>query len=47
VRLVKEGHAGASTGMGFYDWSNPKSPEPRDFSEYHIAGTNDMVDLLK
>ncbi|MHC4225285.1 MAG: 3-hydroxyacyl-CoA dehydrogenase family protein, partial [Planctomycetota bacterium] len=36
MRMVKNGEFGASSGKGFYDWSDPRNPRARDLSEYVI-----------
>ncbi|MGD2270004.1 MAG: 3-hydroxyacyl-CoA dehydrogenase family protein [Desulfobacterales bacterium] len=38
MRMVKNGEWGASSGKGFYDWTDPRNPKARDLSRY-IAGT--------
>ncbi len=47
VRMVKAGDIGPAAGKGFYDWSNPREPKPRDLSEYVIKSADDMTDVLK
>ncbi|RLB62580.1 MAG: hypothetical protein DRI90_08770 [Deltaproteobacteria bacterium] len=47
MRMVKNGEFGASSGKGFYDWSNPREPKPRDLSQYHIKTADDLTDILK
>ena len=44
VRMVRNGDHGASTGKGFYDWSDPRNPVPRDMSAYVIRSAEDMLD---
>ncbi len=34
MRMVKNGEFGASSGKGFYDWSDPRNPKARDLSHY-------------
>ena len=46
VRMVKNGEHGASTGKGFYDWSDPRNPVPRDMSKYVVRAAEDMTDVL-
>lgn len=47
VQMVKNGELGASTGKGFYDWSDPRNPKPRDLSHYRIGTVDDLTGLLK
>lgn len=47
MRMVKRGELGASTGKGFYDWSEPRNPKPRDMSDYHIKSADDFGEMLK
>ncbi|MDZ7698325.1 MAG: 3-hydroxyacyl-CoA dehydrogenase family protein [Deltaproteobacteria bacterium] len=47
MRMVKNGELGASTGKGFYDWSDPRNPKGRDLSQYIVGTAEDMVDPLK
>ncbi len=47
MRMVKNGEFGASSGTGFYDWSDPRHPKPRDLSHYVISTAEDMTDQLK
>jgi 3-hydroxybutyryl-CoA dehydrogenase len=47
MRMVKNGEFGASSGTGFYDWSDPRNPKPRDLSHYVIRTAEDMTDQLK
>ena len=47
MRMVKNGEFGASSGQGFYDWSDPRNPKARDLSHYVIGTAEDMTDQLK
>jgi 3-hydroxybutyryl-CoA dehydrogenase len=47
MRMVKNGEFGASSGKGFYDWSDPRNPKARDLSEYVITTAEDMLDRVK
>ncbi len=47
MRMVKNGEFGAQSGKGFYDWSNPRDPKPRDLSQYQIKTADDLSDILK
>jgi 3-hydroxyacyl-CoA dehydrogenase len=47
VSMVKNGEFGASSGKGFYDWSDPRLPKARDLSHYVIGSAEDMPDQLK
>ena len=47
MRMVKNGEFGASSGKGFYDWSDPRSPKARDLSHYVISTAEDILDQLK
>jgi 3-hydroxybutyryl-CoA dehydrogenase len=47
MRMVKNGEFGASSGTGFYDWSDPRNPKARDLSQYVIGTAEDMTDSLK
>ncbi len=47
LRMVKSGDFGASTGKGFYDWSDPRNPKARDISPYLIETADQMLDALK
>ena len=47
MRMVKKGEFGPAKGKGFYDWSDPRKPKPRDMSEYQIKTADDLLDLLK
>jgi len=47
IRMVKNGEFGASTGKGFYDWSDPRNPKGRDLSEYVIGSAEDMTAQIK
>lgn len=47
MRMVKNGEYGASSGKGFYDWSDPRNPKARDLSQYVIGTAEDMTDTLK
>jgi 3-hydroxyacyl-CoA dehydrogenase len=42
VRMVRNGEFGAGSGKGFYDWSDPRKPAPRDLSHY-LAGTAEQM----
>jgi 3-hydroxybutyryl-CoA dehydrogenase len=47
MRMVKKGEFGASSGKGFYDWSDPRNPKARDLSEYVIVSAEDMTDKVQ
>jgi 3-hydroxybutyryl-CoA dehydrogenase len=47
MRMVKNGEFGASSGQGFYDWSDPRKPKARDLSHYVVGSAEDMTDQLK
>ncbi|UCD77230.1 MAG: 3-hydroxyacyl-CoA dehydrogenase family protein [Desulfobacterales bacterium] len=47
MRMVKNGEYGASSGKGFYDWSDPRNPKARDLSHYVIGSAEDMTAQLK
>jgi len=47
MRMVKNGEFGASSGQGFYDWSDPRNPKARDLSHYVVGSAEDMTDQLK
>ena len=47
MRMVKNGEYGASSGKGFYDWSDPRNPKARDLSQYVISTAEDLTDTLK
>jgi 3-hydroxybutyryl-CoA dehydrogenase len=47
MRMVKNGDYGASSGKGFYDWSDPRNPKARDMSQYVIGTAEDITDTLK
>ncbi len=47
MRMVKNGEFGASNGIGFYDWSDPRNPKARDLSQYVVGTAEDMTDALK
>jgi len=45
--MVKNGEFGASSGKGFYDWSDPRHPRARGLSAYLIDSVEDMIVQLK
>ena len=47
MRMVKNGEYGASNKKGFYDWSDPRHPKPRDLSAYVVGNAEDLTDALK
>jgi 3-hydroxybutyryl-CoA dehydrogenase len=47
MRMVKSGEHGASTGKGFYDWSDPRNPKARDVSHFVVRSAEDLLDPLK
>ena len=47
MRMVKNGELGASSGQGFYDWSDPRNPKARELSKYVISTAEDIIDQLK
>jgi 3-hydroxyacyl-CoA dehydrogenase len=46
MRMVKNGEFGASSGKGFYDWSDPRNPKARDLSDYLIKTAEQMTGCL-
>jgi 3-hydroxybutyryl-CoA dehydrogenase len=46
MRMVKNGEYGASSGKGFYDWSDPRNPKARDVSKYVIGTAEEMLNHL-
>jgi 3-hydroxybutyryl-CoA dehydrogenase len=46
IRMVKRGELGANSGKGFYDWTDPRNPKPRDLSEYVIRTAEQMLDAV-
>ncbi|ACM18593.1 3-hydroxyacyl-CoA dehydrogenase [Geotalea daltonii FRC-32] len=46
MRMVKNGEYGASSGKGFYDWSDPRNPKPLDMSKYVIGTAEEMLQPL-
>ena len=47
MRMVKNGEYGASSGRGFYDWSDPRNPRPRKLTEYIIGTAEDLTANVK
>jgi 3-hydroxybutyryl-CoA dehydrogenase len=47
MRMVKNGEYGAGSGKGFYDWSDPRNPKPRDLSHYVVGAAEDMTAPIK
>ena len=47
ARMVKNNEWGSQTGKGFYDWSDPRNPVPRDLSGYQIKNVEDVLLMLK
>lgn len=47
IRMVKNGEHGANTGKGFYDWTDPRNPKPRDLSHYVIGTADQMLQTVK
>jgi 3-hydroxybutyryl-CoA dehydrogenase len=47
MRMVKNGEYGAGSGKGFYDWSDPRNPKPRDLSHYVIRSADAMLEKVK
>ena len=43
MRMVKNGEWGASSGKGFYDWTDPRNPKARDLSRYVVGTAEDMT----
>ena len=46
MRMVKNGEYGASNKKGFYDWTDPRNPKPRDLSAYVVKNAEDMAGAL-
>jgi hypothetical protein len=36
-----------ASGKGFYDWSDPRNPAPRDLSHYVLGTAEQMTAALK
>ncbi len=47
VSMVKNGEFGASSGKGFYDWTDPRRPRARKLSRYTIDSAEDMTGQIK
>lgn len=47
IRMVKNGEYGASSGKGFYDWSDPRNPRPRKLSKYIIGTAENLTATVK
>jgi 3-hydroxybutyryl-CoA dehydrogenase len=47
VSMVKNGEFGASSGKGFYDWTDPRRPRARKLSRYIIDSAEDMTGQIK
>lgn len=47
VQMVKNGEFGASSGKGFYDWSDPRHPRPRKLAQYIINTAEDMTQQIR
>lgn len=46
MRMVKNGEAGAATGKGFYDWSDPRNPKARDLKHYVIESAEQILEKV-
>ncbi|MBW2443123.1 MAG: 3-hydroxyacyl-CoA dehydrogenase family protein [Deltaproteobacteria bacterium] len=46
MRMVKNGEYGASSKKGFYDWTDPRNPKPRDLSAYVVETAEDLTAAL-
>jgi len=46
MRMVKNGEYGASSKKGFYDWTEPRNPKPRDLSAYVVETAEDLTAAL-
>ena len=44
---VELGRVGKKAGKGFYDWSDPRNPRPRDLSQYVLKSTDDYLNSVK
>jgi len=47
ARMVKNGEWGSTKGKGFYDWSDPRNPKPRDLSHYQLTSTDAVLEVIK
>jgi 3-hydroxyacyl-CoA dehydrogenase len=47
MRMVKNGEFGARSGKGFYDWSDPRNPRPRNLSKYIVKNAENMTAAVK
>jgi 3-hydroxybutyryl-CoA dehydrogenase len=46
MRMVKNGEYGASSKKGFYDWTDPRNPKPRDLSACVVETVEDLTAAL-
>ena len=47
ARMVKNGEWGSTKGKGFYDWSDPRNPKPRDLSHYQLTSSDAVLEAIK
>lgn len=47
ARMVKNGEWGSTKGLGFYDWSDPRNPVPRDLSHYQLPSAEAVLEVIK
>ncbi|MCC6749358.1 MAG: 3-hydroxyacyl-CoA dehydrogenase family protein [Deltaproteobacteria bacterium] len=47
MRMVKAGEYGSAVGKGFYDWSDPRNPKPRDLSHYLVGNVDSLLEHVK
>lgn len=47
ARMVKNEEWGSTKGKGFYDWTDPRNPKPRDLSQYQLTSADAVLEAIK
>ncbi len=47
ARMVKNDEWGSTKGKGFYDWSDPRNPKPRDLSAYQLKSADAVLEAIR